>query len=594
MSIMSEKKCQNCSCETSDDLCNANANIFRNNEAQIKEGEIAVCATCDNCCRERTERLNAVLDSVEDKRLIVAGPGTGKTYTFSEVIKTLPEGSRALVFTLINNLADDLRSELTVIEGREVKAGTFHGYCKELLHSIVSVEGFGNDFSYTPNLPILIEDDARALGFDYGAAGFSRSFSNLNKDDSLNFFVERASYYNAISHTDGVYHTYIYLFNNKDRVPEFDVVIADEFQDFNLLESEFISLLATVNKTLLAGDDDQALYGFRSAKTDFIRGLFNDESLGYEKHYLPYCSRCAPVIVKATNDLVQQATSQGLLVGRIKKDFKPYWPDKYIESSLFPKIHLAKCSTVKTVPRFVEHWINELVDSLSVQPGQNYEFMVIGPENRPDYLTSIKKHLTGSLDGEMYEVVGPKEKSVIDFSEEAYLLLSEGRNTNLAWRMLMREDPPDNLDEIIKCAIDGVRIETLLSAEYVEKHRVLMQEFLDREPEEEKEEEESGRIKILLTNYLGSKGLAANHVIVVGLNNETFPSDAGNITDEEVCKFLVALTRAKKTCALVTNKEYSKERGYLIDRPSSFISWLSASDLESSNYNISKDNINKT
>lgn len=144
----------------------------------------------------------------------------------------------------------------------------------------------------------------------------------------------------------------------------------------------------------------------------------------------------------------------------------------------------------------------------------------------------------------------------------------------------MQGDRPENFDEIIAATVDGVEIQSLLAEDYIEKHRALMRDFLNAESDDEENTANAEpRIKILLTNYLGSKGLAANHVFIVGLSNGIFPANAQSPSDEEVCKFLVALTRTKKTCDLVTNKEYSEELGYGVDNPSVFLKWVPKDDI---------------
>lgn len=43
--------------------------------------------------KKRAECLQAILDSTEPKKLIVAGAGTGKTFTFREVLKPVVGGT---------------------------------------------------------------------------------------------------------------------------------------------------------------------------------------------------------------------------------------------------------------------------------------------------------------------------------------------------------------------------------------------------------------------------------------------------------------------------------------------------------------------
>jgi superfamily I DNA/RNA helicase len=157
----------------------------------------------------------------------------------------------------------------------------------------------------------------------------------------------------AVSHIDSVYRVYSFFNDNQEQIPQFNIVIADEYQDFNKLEAGLIELFSKKNKTLLAGDDDQALYGFREAKKDFIRNLHDNDN-DFENLYLPFCSRCTPVVVEATNKVIEVAQTQGLLEGRISREFISYWPDKYKEHSIYPKLCIAKCSQLDTVGKYIQ------------------------------------------------------------------------------------------------------------------------------------------------------------------------------------------------------------------------------------------------
>lgn len=57
---------------------------------------------------------------------------------------------------------------------------------------------------------------------------------------------------------------------------------------------------------------------------------------------------------------------------------------------------------------------------------------------------------------------------------------------------------------------------------------------------------------IFFTSLVGAKGLSAEHVSIVGLNNGHLPSRAGAIAEDEICAFLVALSRTCKRCHLIS------------------------------------------
>ena len=184
----------------------------------------------------------------------------------------------------------------------------------------------------------------------------------------MEFYLDRSSYYDAASHDDAVWRVHEHLSGDRQRVPTFDVVIADEFQDFNKLEASFIELFGTENRILLAGDDDQALYGFRHASAEFIRQLHREDDR-YETLKLPYCSRCTSAIVEATNAVVDAATRSGLLGTRISREYSSYWPDKYEEDQKHPRIDVVGCSSRRALMKFVETRISAGISILPAPDG---------------------------------------------------------------------------------------------------------------------------------------------------------------------------------------------------------------------------------
>jgi superfamily I DNA/RNA helicase len=111
-----------------------------------------------------------------------------------------------------------------------------------------------------------------------------------------NFYLERANYYDAVDFDDSVYRVQSRLSTDGSLTPTYELVLIDEFQDFNKMEAAVVDALAEANCIVIAGDDDQALYGqFRGASWDHIRARYNSGE--YEIFELPFCMRCPEVIV---------------------------------------------------------------------------------------------------------------------------------------------------------------------------------------------------------------------------------------------------------------------------------------------------------
>ena len=54
--------------------------------------------------------------------------------------------------------------------------------------------------------------------------------------------------------------------------------------------------------------------------------------------------------------------------------------------------------------------------------------------------------------------------------------------------------------------------------------------------------------------------MSAGHVFIVGVHNECKPKDNGDINDVEISQFIVALTRTRKRCHILSNDWWAGPR----------------------------------
>jgi superfamily I DNA/RNA helicase len=73
-------------------------------------------------------------------------------------------------------------------------------------------------------------------------------------------------------------------------------------------------------------------------------------------------------------------------------------------------------------------------------------------------------------------------------------------------------------------------------------------------------------VKIKLTTILGSKGLSYDYVFMVNFDDTYLLPQSGEIDDESINKFLVALTRSRKKISIYTSKNTEPV----------FVDWISA------------------
>ncbi len=89
-----------------------------------------------------------------------------------------------------------------------------------------------------------------------------------------------------------------------EKIGQLDLLIVDEFQDFNPDEQKLIHIISKYsNNTFILGDDDQSIYSFKDAGPEGIINLYNDSKIDKIPHENK-CYRCPDVIVDACMKLI--------------------------------------------------------------------------------------------------------------------------------------------------------------------------------------------------------------------------------------------------------------------------------------------------
>lgn len=541
---------------------------------------------------ERNLRLQAILESKATKKLIVAGAGTGKTYTFHQSLK-LTAGGINLVMTFIRKLVADMEGAFGAIA--EVR--TFHAYCKKVLHDR------NGRVELVPYLTRIIESDADLLG--RAMTDFDQKIRTIQEGSAeLGFYLERGDYYEVVGFDDSVYRLYRELKTNPSILPSFDQILIDEFQDFNPLEVAFLDELGRKGNILIVGDDDQAVFDGRSASPSFLRDLYRSGT--FEVFELPFCSRCPEVIVNAVTAFIERAQTNGHLKDRIVKRYECFLSDKEADSLKYPKIIVARCTTAKVVARYIQSEIGK-IDPDDIEESHRESYPTVLILGARQYLREIEKELSKTYKQIVYTPSSENDYSVID----GYSLLCTNRGSNLGWRILAEVflDVIQLQDAMAK-STGGIPFVDLLDKDFVDRHihaldlLIAIREGYELTKSQhselskiltpyaaevlaafappaktEKVETDTTLPTVLLTSLRGSKGLSAGHVFIVGANNGSLPRDPRNIEDVEISQFIVAMSRTRKQCHIVSNRwliaPFDKKRNYLPeDSKSKFLSWI--------------------
>jgi superfamily I DNA/RNA helicase len=381
----------------------------------------------------RSAATAAIVDSQADKKLVVAGPGTGKTHAFKRALQSV-EG-KGLALTFIRNLVADLEEAL----GDLADVFTFHGFCKRQMH-LNSLEGLVGQLDYYPPFLDLLVHDLQLLGRpDVAKGDVERALHTLDDSDGLiSDGLRLGDYYKAVSHTDVVYRMLRFFEANDERIPVYPLIVVDEYQDFSLLETSFIAALATKSPVLIAGDDNQALYDFKNASARYIRELFADAT--YEKFELPYCSRCTAVVVAAVNDAIAAATANGNLTERIAKQFRCYLPDKQPDSDAHPQVIHARCTVERNNAPYVGRYITKQIsqippDDIRESHERGYPtVLVIGPN------PFLKRSFELIHENYPQAVLKMSQQPAIELLD-GYRRLAHDEESRLGWRIIIHCDP---------------------------------------------------------------------------------------------------------------------------------------------------------
>ena len=247
--------------------------------------------------------------------LVLAGPGSGKTYTITQRIRCLIEEGGAepesiLVITFTRAAADEMKGRfLRLTEGKfyPVNFGTFHAVYYHILKSAYHYHS-GNILSeqekrellktvilQTKGLPAMEDDEAEILLNQisrYKNDGCPEDISQSLGDNCALRPETFAAVYRAYSREakerrkldfDDMVLSCRELFLQYPHIlsawqKKFRYILVDEFQDINAMQYEVLRMLALPeNNLFVVGDDDQSIYAFRGARPELM--------LGFEKDY---------------------------------------------------------------------------------------------------------------------------------------------------------------------------------------------------------------------------------------------------------------------------------------------------------------------
>ena len=249
--------------------------------------------------------------------LVLAGPGSGKTFVITKRIQALIDAGvdpgQILVVTFTNAAAREMKERFFALMGdapkkQAVTFGTFHSVFFLMLRHAYGYSG----------KDIIKEQDRRKIvteSLKYHQADLMEEEDIVSGLISEIGFVKEEridpQYYHSLTCSDEIFRK---IFADYERIlrdnrkidfedmlvftyellsarpdirkawsEKFRYIMVDEFQDINMIQYRTLQMLAApTNHLFCVGDDDQSIYHFRGARPEIM--------LGFEKDY-PGCEK---------------------------------------------------------------------------------------------------------------------------------------------------------------------------------------------------------------------------------------------------------------------------------------------------------------
>ncbi len=255
----------------------------------------------------------------EGPLLILAGAGSGKTRVLTHRIAYLmreknvdPFNIMAITFT--NKAAGEMRERVNKIAGYGAEAvwvSTFHSACARILRRFGDHIGYGTNFSIydTDDTKTVIKNVLQRLEVDVKKFTPKKVLSVISTEKNrMRTAADLAE--EACTRDEEIYAKAFQMYDEelfKSNAMDFDdllikavelfrkcpdilenyqerlrYICVDEYQDTNLVQFEFIRMLAAKYRNLcVVGDDDQSIYKFRGAD---IRNILEFEKYFKDAH----------------------------------------------------------------------------------------------------------------------------------------------------------------------------------------------------------------------------------------------------------------------------------------------------------------------
>lgn len=553
-----------------------------------------------------------------DKIIVEAPAGSGKTKTLISKIfylivnNKIPLNKKVLTLTfglnaaykIKNDLSNEFNKSDSLIDiNNKIVVSNFHGFARKIL----SLYGYIIDSSLSNVYTLEMEDDSdvqklmeQNLGITETIAQWITDFSQKIKSNTINHLDNQDEFkkyieyqktfflpHNKLTYNGLLIFAYELLNSNQTLLKFyqklFPIIIIDEFQDTNILSWDLLQLLITPRtKLFLLGDPLQRIYGFIGAIENLMeiaQKKYSMRKICLNKNYRYQNNQN---LLTLDNNIRLCAASYGLITPTQTAN---------IELLLYDDIH-SELTGLGNYIKFISNQNSSEKTTVLTRAAFSVQPLI-------EELNSLNVNF-------FYALFSEDDVDYINFHYNAYNSLIEYKNRinkDILTLPIIKKWLQDfianfhkpnktesSLIKLLTVLINNVLPNNALS--FTEKYRYLEDSLLNRSLKHNIQFIDES---IIISTIHGAKGLEWENVILVGLNDYSFPSYKGLCencynyrkhengycyimynkaqTDkyfikkfiEELSVFYVGATRCRKKLTLVANKKRKNSRNEICD-----------------------------
>lgn len=484
--------------------------------------------------------------------VVIANPGSGKTYTLSikikKILESLSSNKGIIAISYTNKASNELRQRS--LSGGIAKKQSFFG----------TIDKFFISELIFPFLPRLFGTSSKELSIqsykeflknspeEYQIASEIENLKNKPNDKQISFMDNYYKSGTIFLELIGVLGCYVYENVKSSRLylkAKYDYIIIDEFQDSGYFQYVLFCYLVDSGITGIAvGDVDQAIFGFAQKSSEYLITLDKREdfnSLRITKNH-----RCHPSIVNYSKNFLSPSEST-------TEEVRVY--------------HINIQGTQADIAKYIDTHIQNIKRKFSIINNSDIAILVRGDTTGKlinENMTTTHKYIISTVLDECSEIWATLFIEILFFIFDAKALLTDYMDKYFAeddsnrdkvvkyLKKLKKTDKTkliENVDTFLKIAeIIAPNNKSFIAIDHLKtvlKNPIPLSSY-----------EPVANDEIQIMTIHKSKGLEFKVVIHLDLYDYVIPfysSIQNNSYDEDNNLHYVAITRAKEACIFITS-----------------------------------------